>query len=786
MALPRPHVRFLILDKLSRQIGGAARVAQTRIQRIAGNQAHASIFSACDELLVAIKQELIHLEGGQMHYESHPKNAGHDNYHASCTLSDETSEQDGSYPGHFADQDGVLEQHVLQQLLEDRIGCIKPILAQQILQAAGVSSQSSSIDHAMRRRRNVAAHPRRESAQMMISQLSDQEIKRYQRGERTRSAKTFALQPAAPPGGQSACSDGHGAAPETSEECTFNKRFNHVLAEFDCRGSPNDMNLSSKLVEVSSKLLATLERMETRHLAAELGTQSGHPQDLKEAEEVLSVPQGVCCFMGEADAATQTDPPPPSSDAALEKQLAHISSFLQACAFMPVLVDEPNLIRHEDRETIQGFYTSSEGEVRDTTALPDSIVQFQDECGVLLACNPSSLTLSNFDHQRAALSHGSEGVGARDLVAPSKKGKKNTKQINSRLDSDAKRRCDAPNGCGLEFQVPEEGSFSFVAGVPGESVPGQDFLLANSRYSFVPPPAHASVHGTAEDITAATNEYPVSGYSLEDDRDHERIYTITCSNSFEPLCDSSMVDQSFVAIGARNSLVDSRLGCQPPSSQHKVSPQCGGDCEHAGDHASSQHKVDGVSPGPSPPASDCASPEVPLPPGPAGVGQGHETQQQNQLHTTQRQVARKTGKGKAKHSELGRLISTDRDSAPFSDLNEDFKQAQSQNQQASSSSLSLGAHRAPSGSTSCAAKVSPIGDLHENGSNIANDVSASIAECCSLQPHQGGTSADLHCKQDRHRLLGRLLPLRLHEISICRQESILMVLGRDALRFNCR
>ena len=54
MDITKPWLAVILLEKWSRQVGAATRSSQKKLLKAAGNDSLASLFSAADQLLIAI------------------------------------------------------------------------------------------------------------------------------------------------------------------------------------------------------------------------------------------------------------------------------------------------------------------------------------------------------------------------------------------------------------------------------------------------------------------------------------------------------------------------------------------------------------------------------------------------------------------------------------------------------------------------------------------------------------------------------------------------------------
>eukprot|EP00930_Biecheleria_cincta_P041984 TRINITY_DN28870_c0_g1_i1.p1 TRINITY_DN28870_c0_g1~~TRINITY_DN28870_c0_g1_i1.p1 ORF type:complete len:637 (+),score=91.10 TRINITY_DN28870_c0_g1_i1:144-2054(+) len=175
----KPWLVASILHKLSRQVGGAARVAQRSIARIEGWHAYLAIFSASDQLLLAIQEAIGVLESQDLTVE-------HSGPLPTSDVSHDVSQADvpdaAPSPPQSCSESSEPTEELLASLVEDRLACVGPVLEAQLRNALGKCI--ARIDHRIVLRRNVAAHVRNDTAALQISSLSPTELRRHQRGVR--------------------------------------------------------------------------------------------------------------------------------------------------------------------------------------------------------------------------------------------------------------------------------------------------------------------------------------------------------------------------------------------------------------------------------------------------------------------------------------------------------------------------------------------------------------------------------------------------------------------------
>ena len=63
--MDKPWLAIILLDKWAREIGAATRASQKKLQKTAGKEKFANLFSAADQLLCAIKEASLDIDAGQ-------------------------------------------------------------------------------------------------------------------------------------------------------------------------------------------------------------------------------------------------------------------------------------------------------------------------------------------------------------------------------------------------------------------------------------------------------------------------------------------------------------------------------------------------------------------------------------------------------------------------------------------------------------------------------------------------------------------------------------------------
>eukprot|EP00930_Biecheleria_cincta_P000449 TRINITY_DN10094_c1_g1_i2.p1 TRINITY_DN10094_c1_g1~~TRINITY_DN10094_c1_g1_i2.p1 ORF type:complete len:726 (-),score=96.12 TRINITY_DN10094_c1_g1_i2:116-2293(-) len=177
--MDRPHLRTAILDKLSRQVAGAARIAQKRIVKEFGPGNHDLIFGLSDQLVHALGKELqsLALEGLQGYTpsacsgEQGPSDSGN-------------SAQELSVGSDSIDVQGPLDESEVNALVEDRLQCIKPFLQHEMLRATSPPDAIPPAPRVSKLTRDIAAHVRRRDAHVVVSSLNEGDLKKLQRGGR--------------------------------------------------------------------------------------------------------------------------------------------------------------------------------------------------------------------------------------------------------------------------------------------------------------------------------------------------------------------------------------------------------------------------------------------------------------------------------------------------------------------------------------------------------------------------------------------------------------------------
>eukprot|EP00930_Biecheleria_cincta_P027853 TRINITY_DN19484_c0_g1_i1.p1 TRINITY_DN19484_c0_g1~~TRINITY_DN19484_c0_g1_i1.p1 ORF type:complete len:718 (-),score=124.36 TRINITY_DN19484_c0_g1_i1:332-2485(-) len=213
--MDRPHLRTALLDKFSRQVAAAARITQKQLVKNFGPGSYEAIFGLSDLLLQTLDKELQYLTKVQQHaHVLIPEpDLQHDGPHrqpSACGGDDESmdsivslqdqapvddrasdasqsplvcNDADGN-PAEGFSQPQVTEQQ-LHVLIEDRLTCIRPELEAQMRNKLGLHSEDTRTLPVFRRfrrlRRNVAAHPRGQTAAHPVSGLNVKELKLAQK-----------------------------------------------------------------------------------------------------------------------------------------------------------------------------------------------------------------------------------------------------------------------------------------------------------------------------------------------------------------------------------------------------------------------------------------------------------------------------------------------------------------------------------------------------------------------------------------------------------------------------
>eukprot|EP00930_Biecheleria_cincta_P004276 TRINITY_DN10517_c0_g1_i1.p1 TRINITY_DN10517_c0_g1~~TRINITY_DN10517_c0_g1_i1.p1 ORF type:complete len:899 (-),score=110.16 TRINITY_DN10517_c0_g1_i1:222-2918(-) len=201
MAPAKPWLCSAILQKLSRQVGAAARMAQKAIGRAEPSNHFDGLFARIDCLLISLRDLVSELESDT---SAPPPPA--------VTVASSSADSD-----HDAIGMSPSDEAQLGRLADDRLECIRPFLLTQLRQAASDSEIARQSSRRERVLRNVASHPRKGSDQVLISSLSDAELRKLQRGHRSKKLS------AEPPG-----LSGNGHSPRESDD-TFCRRFRAAL-----------------------------------------------------------------------------------------------------------------------------------------------------------------------------------------------------------------------------------------------------------------------------------------------------------------------------------------------------------------------------------------------------------------------------------------------------------------------------------------------------------------------------------------------------------------------------
>ena len=179
--MAKPHLRAAILDKLSRQIAGAARIAQKRILKEFGPGTYVDIFGLSDQLLHTLGNELKSLAQDGLQSDAF---AARDGAHGFSSSETSTPEHDShsSTEGQQNDDHRISESRI-QELLDDRLQkCIRPELELELRKELGLPVPVDSKPPLHKRlRRNVGAHPRGHAAKEIVSEMTSRQLKQAQK-----------------------------------------------------------------------------------------------------------------------------------------------------------------------------------------------------------------------------------------------------------------------------------------------------------------------------------------------------------------------------------------------------------------------------------------------------------------------------------------------------------------------------------------------------------------------------------------------------------------------------
>ena len=146
-----------ILEILAHQLGKAIRQGQRAIEKTNGKGAYRHVFAACDSVPAMVTQA--RKEPGYCPPAEQGKCAV-----VATGDTDEFLKAAGAMPAC------KLSAADIADLVEDRLGCIRPVLLEEIKFALGMST--APILHPQVLRRNVAAHARGTTAALRISTLN--------------------------------------------------------------------------------------------------------------------------------------------------------------------------------------------------------------------------------------------------------------------------------------------------------------------------------------------------------------------------------------------------------------------------------------------------------------------------------------------------------------------------------------------------------------------------------------------------------------------------------------
>ena len=179
-----------VLELLAHKIGFATRIAQRQLEKISGKGARAEVFRACDYAIAAAKAT-----GQPSALGAHRDDTTLGSTAPSSTARDLpwlrdpwSSSDDAKQPTLDVMRAAPAADAVtvdLEELVQDRLECIAPVLRAELLAALAPSGMDPVVDPDAQLRRNVAAHPRQKSASYKISSLDRVQLRSLQRGYRS-------------------------------------------------------------------------------------------------------------------------------------------------------------------------------------------------------------------------------------------------------------------------------------------------------------------------------------------------------------------------------------------------------------------------------------------------------------------------------------------------------------------------------------------------------------------------------------------------------------------------
>eukprot|EP00930_Biecheleria_cincta_P019064 TRINITY_DN14662_c0_g1_i1.p1 TRINITY_DN14662_c0_g1~~TRINITY_DN14662_c0_g1_i1.p1 ORF type:complete len:997 (-),score=162.50 TRINITY_DN14662_c0_g1_i1:271-3177(-) len=349
----KPRLAELLLNQACRNIAANARILQKKLTKIGGGQAFQDVFQQLDKAIASLHSALhsVKFLGCEEISEA--------NSPVDCDTLEEGASGTNTEVGAFSD----VPADELERLCDDRMACIRPVVFAQLQATVAPSSGDVHPSHLEIIRRNIAVHPRANTARTLVSQIAPADLRRFQRGQRKPSQVKLP------------CSE----EPSQSSDSIFNRQFREALAAFQSvsgRGSPDEGE--SMLPDTSSVpfaytgdwaacAISTLDRGSA--LQAEFfdigGLTDSATQTVNDVADTATQTDAISVLEAVRDGgseATQTDPQIDCCDPGVASGLASIADhvvriqsefrdlnrFLHACAFFPVPVD---LLSVESRPT---------------------------------------------------------------------------------------------------------------------------------------------------------------------------------------------------------------------------------------------------------------------------------------------------------------------------------------------------------------------------------------------------------------------------------------------------
>ena len=179
LAMDKPWLACLLLDKWARQIGAATRASQKKLEKAAGKETYVSLFSAADQLLMAIRESSQAMDSDKFQARAKQDSSNESELEPRSSGGEVP---DGMLPRVHHCGPALCSVEVAEKLLQDRLDCIRIVLKQELFLSLGLHAMlEHPTTHVDVLRRNVAAHPR-STPTALVSALSGKQLGRAQKG----------------------------------------------------------------------------------------------------------------------------------------------------------------------------------------------------------------------------------------------------------------------------------------------------------------------------------------------------------------------------------------------------------------------------------------------------------------------------------------------------------------------------------------------------------------------------------------------------------------------------